>query len=293
MFEAVDSPYLVQFDGSFRQSTTPTGPPADAPDHLKKRLKKTVERFADLQERLYAENRRSLLLVFQAMDAAGKDSTIRAITKGVNAAGFQVSSFKRPSELEIDHDFLWRTNRQLPERGRVGIFNRSYYEETLVVRVHPGILDGRPRPSWQTTDDALWERRYSSIRDHERHLAADGTTILKFWLKVGRQEQARRFLSRIDEPSKNWKFAHGDIRERALWPAYHEAYEQAVAATSKPWAPWYAIPADDKPYMRWAVADIVVRSLEAMDPRFPDLPAEERAKMQEAATVLRAELDAG
>jgi len=290
VFQAVPSPYLVPFDGSYQQADTPTAPPGDAPSGRKKALKKRVERFAELQERLYAEDKRSLLLVFQAMDAAGKDSTIRAITSGVSAAGFQVSAFKRPSDRELDHDFLWRTVKQLPQRGRIGIFNRSYYEEVLVVRVHPGIIGSRPRPGWMTPGDELWEHRFESIHDHEMHLARAGTTILKFWLKVGRDEQARRFLSRAEEPHKNWKFAMGDIRERGHWRAYHEAYEEALAATSQPWAPWYAIPADDKPFMRLAVADIIVRSLEAMDPQYPDLPAEDRAQMSDAAAGLRAEL---
>jgi len=290
VFEAAESPWLVPFDGSFRQASVPTAPPASAPKRktLKKDLNSLVERFADLQEKLYAEDRRSLLLVFQAMDAAGKDSTIRATTAGVNPAGFQVFSFKQPSREELDHDFLWRTTRRNPERGRIGIFNRSYYEEVLVVRVHPEYLEGRPRPGWQTVGDELWGHRFDSIVDHELHLARAGTTVLKFWLKVSKEVQAERFLSRIDEPGKNWKFSAGDVRERGFWPEYHEAYEEAIAATSRPWAPWYAIPADDKPFMRREVAKIVVGALGAMNPQWPTLPADERAALADHAEALRA-----
>jgi PPK2 family polyphosphate:nucleotide phosphotransferase len=289
VFEAVQSPWLVPFDGSFRQADVPTVPPADAPRRkvLKADLRDTVERFAELQEKLYAEDSRSLLLVFQAMDAAGKDSTIRAATSGVNPAGFQVCSFKQPSKAELDHDFLWRTTKQNPERGRIGIFNRSYYEEVLVVRVHPEYLAGRPRPPWSVIDGAMWSQRFESIRDHERHLAREGTSILKFWLKVSKEEQARRFLSRIDVPGKNWKFSGGDMHERTFWTEYHHAYEEAIAATSRPWAPWYAIPADDKPFMRREVASIIVAALAEMDPQWPTLPEDEQAELAVHAEALR------
>ncbi len=289
MFQAPPSPWLVPTDGSFEQADVSTKPPADAPDKkaLKGELKDYVERFADLQEKLYAEDRRSLLLVFQAMDAAGKDSTIRAVTSGVNPAGFQVFSFKQPSKEELDHDFLWRTSKRNPERGRIGIFNRSYYEEVLVVRVHPEYLEGRPRPGWQTVSDDLWAHRFDSICDHELHLARAGTTTLKFWLKVSKEAQAERFLSRIDVPGKNWKFSGGDMAERTHWEAYHEAYEESVAATSRPWAPWYAIPADDKPFMRRTVASIIVGALEAMDPQWPTLPDDEMAELAGHAEALR------
>lgn len=289
MFEAPPSPWLVPPDGRFRQADVPSAPPAGTPPQkqLKADLRRHVKRFADLQEKLYAENQRSLLLVFQAMDAAGKDSTIRATTSGVNPAGFQVYSFKQPSSEELDHDFLWRTSKRNPERGRIGIFNRSYYEEVLVVRVHPEYLVGRPRPGWQTVDDDLWAHRFDSIVDHELHLARAGTTILKFWLKVSKEAQAERFLSRIDVPGKNWKFSGGDMEERQHWEAYHHAYEEAIAATSRPWAPWYAIPADDKPFMRREVASIVVDALEAMGPQWPTLPADEVAQLAGHAEALR------
>jgi PPK2 family polyphosphate:nucleotide phosphotransferase len=219
---------------------------------------------------LYAQNQRSLLLVFQAMDAAGKDSTIRAVMSGIDPAGCQAFFFKRPSELELDHDFLWRTNRCLPERGRIGIFNRSYYEEVLVVRVHPEILDNQRLPD-RPPPEKLWAQRYESIRDHEKHLARNGTVILKFWLNVSKEEQKQRFLSRIDAKRKNWKFEAGDIRERGYWEHYMQAYEHALNETSRAHAPWYAIPANSKAYMRVQVANIVLATLQNMDLAYPTL----------------------
>jgi PPK2 family polyphosphate:nucleotide phosphotransferase len=235
---------------------------------------------------LYAHDRHAVLLIFQAMDAAGKDSTIRAVFSGVNPAGCQVFAFKRPSEEELDHDFLWRSARRLPERGRFGIFNRSYYEEVLVVRVHPEILDSQKLPH-RPPGKKIWRERFESIRDHEKHLARNGTVILKFWLNVSREEQRRRFLSRLDEPEKNWKFEPGDVRERGLWEAYQRAYEEALAATSRPWAPWYAVPADDKPFMRLTVARIVAESLETLGMRYPEVGAEERSKFDEMRRLLQ------
>ncbi len=292
MFEAVDSPYLVPFDGSFSVAGAPTRPPAEAPERkaLKKLLKKRVKRLSALQKRLYAENRHAVLLVFQAMDAAGKDSTIRAVLSGVNPAGCQVSAFKQPSAEELDHDFLWRTVERLPERGRIGVFNRSYYEEVLVVRVHPEYLEGQRLPRVPPLD-RLWEERLASIRDHERHLARNGTVVLKFWLNVSRGEQRRRFLSRLDEPEKHWKFSVADVRERAAWDRYMVAYEAALRATSRPWAPWYAIPADDKAFMRATVADIVVRALESLDLRFPEVREADRARFAEMRARLEADGD--
>jgi len=286
------SPYVVPFDGTFSVADAPTTPPPDAgnEDALDAELRARVGEIADLQERLYAQDRYSLLLVFQAIDAAGKDSTIRAVTTGVNPAGFQVSSFKAPSKEELDHDFLWRTTERLPERGRIGVFNRSYYEEVLVVRVHPAFLDGQRLPN-RPPPEALWRERYASIRDHEAHLARNGTVILKFWLNISKDEQARRFIRRIDRPSKNWKFSAGDLVERGFWDAYVEAYEEALAATSRPYAPWYAIPADDKPFMRLEVARIVRDQLAALDPAFPVLGDEELATLGEYRAALAAELD--
>ncbi len=280
-------PYRVPFDGGFRVTGSPTEPPSEA-EGLERRLEEVVDELADLQRRLYANDRYALLLVFQAMDAAGKDSTIRAVTTGVNPAGFQVFSFKAPSKEELDHDFLWRTATRLPERGRIGIFNRSYYEEVLVVRVHPEFLDGQRLPRRPELPE-LWEERYASIRDHELHLARNGTVILKFWLNVSRQEQARRFLRRIERPDKNWKFQSRDIEERRLWDDYMAAYEDALNATSRPCAPWYAIPADDKPFMRLTVAEIVRDQMRALDLHFPRLPEDERLEIE----ALRTELEDG
>lgn len=282
MFKAVASPYLVPFDGSFRVAKSPTRPPRSAPDNgdLKKQLKDAVESLSELQRILYAHDHHAVLLVFQAMDAAGKDSTIRSVLSGVDPAGCEVYSFKRPTEAELDHDFLWRTAQCLPQRGRIGVFNRSYYEEVLAVRVNPEHLQHQKLPVLPRLE-RLWEERYESIRDHEKHLARNGTAILKFWLNVSRDEQRDRFLSRLDEPEKNWKFESGDLAARAQWDQYMQAYESALNATSTAHAPWYAIPADSKAYLRATVADIVVRKLQSLDLRWPTLSDAERAKFAE------------
>ena len=275
MLKPISGPYLVPFKDNQLPKHFTTRPPEDAPGRkgCKKALKQESKLLDELQRRLYAEDRRSLLLVFQAMDAAGKDSTIRAVMKGVDPSGCQVSSFKQPSSEELDHDFLWRTSRRLPERGRIGIFNRSYYEETLVVRVHPEYLKHQ-RIEVPDNLEQLWQQRFEAIRQHEKHLAENGTVILKFWLNVSPEEQRRRFLSRLDEPEKNWKFSMGDVVERQHWDAYMHAYRQALSETSRPWAPWYAIPADDKPFMRWQVAQLIRQTLESMDPRYPEVDAD-------------------
>jgi len=231
-----------------------------------------------------------VLLIFQAMDAAGKDSTIRAVMRGINPAGCQVFSFKKPSGYELDHDFLWRTSTRLPERGRIGIFNRSQYEEVLVVRVHPGILDSQKLP-WKINPETIWDERLESIRDQERHLARNGTVILKFWLNVSRAEQKARFLSRLQEPKKHWKFEYGDIRERGYWDDYMSAYEAAVNATSRPWAPWYVIPADNKKYMRATVASIVVDALSGLALTYPDPSPELMDNIEQVIKDLEAETD--
>lgn len=290
MFEAPHSPYLAPFDGSFRIASAPTAPPPDAPGkkQCKKLLAERVDELEELQRKLYADDRWSVLLVFQAMDAAGKDGTIRAVLSGVNPAGFQVSSFKKPSAEELDHDFLWRTGRRLPERGRIGVFNRSYYEEVLVVRVHPEYLDGQRLPA-RPAGDELWRQRYESIRDHELHLARSGTAVLKFWLNISRAEQRRRFLARIDNPKKNWKFSAADVEESERWDDYLRAYEDAIAATSRPWAPWYAIPADDKPWMRLQVAEVLLAALRSLELRYPRA---EEDQLREMAAI-RELLDGG
>jgi PPK2 family polyphosphate:nucleotide phosphotransferase len=286
VFEAIDSPWLVPFDGSFRSAAMPTAVD-DVPSKkdYKKKLEDLVEELDDLQRRLYATDKHSVLLIFQAMDAAGKDSTIRAVLSGVNPAGFEVYSFKQPSAEELDHDFLWRTAKRLPQRGRIGVFNRSYYEETLVVRVHPEYLLAQKLPR-ELDLDSLWLERFESIRDHESHLARNGIVVLKFWLNVSPEEQKRRFLSRIEEKHKNWKFSARDVEERNHWKAYMQAYEEALRETSRPWAPWYAIPADDKPFMRLSVASIIVDSLKQLDLRYPGVTQDQRDELKEMRALL-------
>ena len=236
MFEAVNSPYLVPVDGSFTVASSTTKPPKAKQKNYKKELTEVVEELRDLQRILYAHDRHAILLIFQAMDAAGKDSTIRAVMTGINPAGCQVFSFKKPSAIELDHDFLWRTNKCMPERGRIGIFNRSYYEEVLVVRVHSEILNYQNLPD-PIDLSGIWQQRYESICDVEKHLARNGTVILKFWLNVTKEEQKQRFLRRIDEQEKHWKWSSGDLKEREYWNDYMQAYEDALNETSKPWAP--------------------------------------------------------
>lgn len=284
--------YRVPFDGSFDLSAAPSGPPQDVADdkQLEKHLEKLVARIDELQQMFYAHDKHSLLLIFQAMDAAGKDGTIRAVTRGVNPAGFQVYSFKQPSAEELDHDFLWRTSKCLPERGRIGIFNRSYYEEVLIVRVHPEYLGGQNLPA-EVNRDTLWADRFESIRDHEKHLARNGTVILKFWLNVSRDEQKKRFLKRLDKPDKNWKFAPGDVKERQHWDTYMQVYGDALRATSRKQAPWYAIPADNKDYMRVAVAETIVKTLESLQMDYPQPGAADLARFEECRQLLANEGD--
>lgn len=281
---APQSEWLVPTDGSFHLPSAPTvmGHEGDSQKNWKKALKKRSRQLYELQQTLYADRRFSLLLVFQAMDAAGKDSTIRHVFSGVNPAGFQVSSFKQPSANELAHDFLWRTSNALPERGRIGIFNRSYYEETLVVKVHPEYLQGQQLPAKPEPDsEAFWQARYESIIEHERHLARNGTVVLKFWLNVSREEQHRRFAERLERSEKNWKFSAGDLKESARWDDYMAAYGDTLKATSKPWAPWYAIPADNKPYARYVVADTVVRTMRSLGLSYPQLDAEQESLLGE------------
>ncbi|MEP6801573.1 MAG: polyphosphate kinase 2 family protein [Acidobacteriota bacterium] len=251
----------------------------------KRMLANGVERLAELQGKLFAEDRWALLLVFQAMDAAGKDSTIQHVFSGVNPQGCQVTSFKQPSPEEIDHDFLWRVGRALPERGRIGIFNRSHYEEVLVVRVHPEILRGEKLPS-DCLDDSIWEERFEDINGFERHLRRSGTMVLKFFLHVSLEEQKKRFLARIEEPAKNWKFSVGDVKERALWKDYMHAYEEAIRATGTKSAPWYVVPADHKWFARLIVVGAVVDALEQMDLEYPRLDAAHKKQLAEARRAL-------
>ena len=248
-------------------------------------LAEGVERLSDLQERLYAQDRWAMLLIFQAMDAAGKDSVIEHVMKGVNPQGCEVHSFKQPSQEELDHDFMWRTNRRLPERGKIGIFNRSYYEEVLVVRVHPGLLAKEKMPAKLVTKD-IWKERFKDIRAFERYLARNGTVILKFFLHVSKEEQKRRFLERIDNPAKNWKFAMGDVEERKLWDDYMAAYEDMIRNTSGPEAPWFVVPADNKWFTRLVVAAEVVEALDDLNLKFPSVTGEARGELAKARKIL-------
>jgi PPK2 family polyphosphate:nucleotide phosphotransferase len=289
-FSPVKSPYLVDDDGHFKVKRAATAPPKKARDDdtNEKALADAIGKLTKLQAKLAASDSRSLLVVFQAMDAAGKDGTVKAVMTGVNPAGVETHAFKRPSPQELDHDFLWRCQQCLPPRGHIGIWNRSHYEEVLVVRVHPPILDTQRLPD-RPELETLFDERYESIRDFEKHLARNGTRIVKFWLNVSRNEQHKRFLARIDDPESNWKFEAGDIRERRHWDDYMKAYERALRETSRPWAPWYAIPADDKRFMRRAVAEILVDTLESMDLSYPDVSLEARSEMAVAKAELEAE----
>ncbi len=244
---------------------------------------------------LYAYNRYSVLLIFQAMDAAGKDSTIEHVMSGVNPQGCQVFSFKKPSANELEHDFLWRTYRALPERGRIGIFNRSYYEEVLVTRVHPEYIVGQRLPGIDRVNDVnedLWQSRYRSINEMERHLTANGTVILKFFLNVSKDEQKNRFLRRINRPEKNWKFTMNDVEERKYWDDYQHAFEQAINHTSTEHAPWHIIPADRKWFMRAAVSEIIVDKLQSLDMRYPKVTGKQKANLQKAKETFENNPDA-
>ncbi len=257
--------------------------------------KDNLKEMKDLQDKLYAYNRYSLLLIFQAMDAAGKDSTIEHVMSGVNPQGCQVFSFKKPSNNELEHDFLWRTYRALPERGRIGIFNRSYYEEVLVTRVHPEYIVGQRIPgihSVKDIDESFWENRYRSINEMERHLCQNGTVILKFFLNVSKEEQKERFLKRINRPDKNWKFTMNDLEERRYWDDYQRAFEQAINHTSTDYAPWHIIPADHKWFMRALVSEIIVDKLKSLDLRYPRVAPKQQENLQKAQELFENNPDA-
>ncbi|MBP1656093.1 MAG: Polyphosphate:AMP phosphotransferase [Bacteroidetes bacterium] len=269
--------YDTRDTGSYKDKTDAAGD-----------LQKDVEHLAELQDVLYAQNSRSLLLIFQAMDAAGKDSVIKHVMSGINPQGCQVFSFKSPSAEELDHDFLWRCLKALPERGRIGIFNRSYYEEVLVVRVHPEFLKGQRLPE-KTMEDSIWKHRYEDINAVERYLERNGVTILKFFLHVSKKEQKERFLERIEMPEKNWKFSVADVKERGFWKDYMDAYEEMLEKTSTAWAPWYVIPADRKWYTRALVAEIINSALESMNLSYPVLSKAQKADLASARELLLAE----
>lgn len=288
LFEPVESPYLVSFDRSFKIKHAVTDED-DGPGKAKnlEALESSVEKLSKIQQRLYANDHYSVLLIFQAIDAAGKDGTIRAVLSGVNPMGCQVFAYKAPNSEELDHDFMWRVQRNLPERGRIGVWNRSHYEEVLVVRVHPEFLEGQklPRRPEKLTD--LWEERYESIVEAERHWARNGCVILKFFLNVSQKEQRKRFLDRVTDADNHWKFNAGDLAESKHWDDYMKAYEDALNATSKPWAPWYAIPADSKSFMRATVAQIIAKTLGQLELPYPVLT--DRAL--EALELARRELE--
>lgn len=289
MIDPPPGDWAVPFDGSFKVSGAETEPPENedrSKKELEKALRKSVKNIASLQRKLYADDRFALLLIFQAMDAAGKDGTIRAVMSGVNPAGCQVFSFKSPSVEELEHDYLWRTNRRLPERGRIGIFNRSYYEEVLAVRVNTGYLANQRLPS---VPKDIWQERFDSIRDTERHLARNGTVVLKFFLNVSKEEQKRRFMARLTDPERYWKFSKSDLPARQQWDEYMDAYDDLLNETSRAHAPWYAVPADDKPYMRLQVASTIEETLEALPLRYPEKTAEELAFFDEHIALLENE----
>ena len=277
--------HLIESGRSFRlarHATDDTG--GLAKEDAERRLAVEVEAIGRLQQVLYAQDRWSLLLVFQAPDAAGKDSTIQRVLTGIDPQGCHVTAFKQPTATELDHDWLWRTTLALPERGRIGVFNRSYYEEVLVVRVEPAVLAGQKLPPPLVTP-TIWKERFEDIVAYERHLARNGTAVVKFFLNVSKEEQRERLLERLDEPAKNWKFSAADVEKRRYWDAYQRAYEDAIRATAAPHAPWYVVPADRKWYTRLVVAEAIRDALEAIGPEFPVLPA---AKQRELAGLRRA-----
>jgi PPK2 family polyphosphate:nucleotide phosphotransferase len=257
-------------------------------DRAQDSLRRGVERLAELQDMLYAQDRYAVLFIFQAMDAAGKDSAIKHVMSGINPQGCQVFSFKAPSAEELDHDFLWRTNRCLPERGRIGIFNRSYYEETLVVRVHPELLARQPLPPSVVTK-RIWQERFEDINAYERYLTRNGVIIRKFFLNVSKKEQKKRFLERLDEPEKHWKFAEADVREREHWEEYMAAYEEMIQQTATPHAPWYVVPADSKWVTRLLVAAAAVDTLQGLKLHYPVLDDAKRAGLKAARAALQSE----
>jgi PPK2 family polyphosphate:nucleotide phosphotransferase len=282
-------PFLVTKGSKFRLRDVDPGDTGGLPPEMKARskalLQEGVERMAALQERLYAQDRWGLLLIFQAMDAAGKDGAIDHVMSGVNPQGCQVHAFKAPSAEELDHDYLWRSARALPERGRIGIFNRSYYEEVLVVRVHQAILNGQHLPAPLVTK-RIWKERLEDIAAHERYLTRNGYVIRKFFLHVSKAEQKRRFEARLETPEKNWKFQMSDVNERQHWKAYMAAYEDAIRRTATPDAPWVVVPADHKWFTRLVVSNVIVDALEELDLQFPAVDPARRAELAQARALL-------
>jgi PPK2 family polyphosphate:nucleotide phosphotransferase len=254
-------------------------------EHAEEAIQEGIARMADLQDKLYAQDRWAVLLIFQGMDAAGKDGVIKHVMSGVNPQGCQVYSFKVPSEQELQHDFLWRTTRDLPERGHIGIFNRSYYEEVLVVRVHNDYLGNEKMPAALVTKK-IWQERFEDIHAFERHMARNGTVIRKFFLHLSKKEQERRFLARLEEPEKNWKFSAADIREREFWDDYQHAYEDMIRNTSSEHAPWYVVPADHKWFTRLVVSAVIVHTLDSLKLCYPKVDAAKRKELESAKKLL-------
>ena len=260
-------------------------------DHFKKKkeavnkLEDDIAQLQDLQGKFYAQDNYALLIILQASDAAGKDGTIKHVMSGINPQGVQVFSFKKPSDEELDHDFLWRCMTRLPERGRIGIFNRSYYEEVLVAKVHPAILEGQKLPPDCKGPD-VWQNRYEDINNFEKYLMRNGIIVLKFFLNLSKEEQKNRFMDRLDTPDKNWKFSTADVKERGHWDEYRTAFEDCFNATSTEWAPWHIIPADHKWFSRTAVADIIVKKLKSLDLAYPTVDDEQKARLEEARDAL-------
>ncbi|MGD0987937.1 MAG: polyphosphate kinase 2 family protein [Candidatus Sulfotelmatobacter sp.] len=257
----------------------------ESADEAEEQLQKDVARMEELQAKLYAQDQWALLLIFQALDAAGKDGTIKHVMSGVNPEGCQVSSFKKPSDTELQHDYLWRTSCQLPERGHIGIFNRSYYEEVLVVRVHPQVLEGEKLPPSLITKN-IWKERFEDIHDFERHMARNGTVIRKFFLHLSRKEQKQRFLARLDEPEKHWKFSEADVQERDYWDDYQDAFEDMIRHTASKHAPWYVVPADHKWFTHLVVAAAIVETLEELDLAYPKVDAAKLKEIKAARRIL-------
>jgi PPK2 family polyphosphate:nucleotide phosphotransferase len=286
VLDRIESPWRVPHDSSLPDAPAVYSPQEEIEDS-KSRLEDTRKDIRPYQHALYAGKQYSVLLIFQALDAAGKDGAIREVFEDLDPAGVHISAFKRPTDRELAHDFLWRTTRKLPERGHIGVFNRSYYEEVLTVRVHPEFLDGQYAGD-PPDSNSLWPRRYQAIRQHELHLATANTLILKFWLNVSPQKQAKRFLDRLDDPKKRWKFSTGDVRESGFRAEYDEALLHMLNETSRPWAPWFCIPADDRWYLRWQVADILHQALENLPLRYPIADYIEEDKVQEIREMLKA-----
>jgi len=284
-------PYRIDSGDGFRLNQIDPGDTLDLPSDKKaarEALEQGVQMLSELQQRLYAQNKWAVLLIFQAMDAAGKDGTIKHVMSGVNPQGCQVTSFKAPSALDLDHDYLWRANQSLPERGRIGIFNRSYYEETLVVRVHPELLAKQSLPP-DLVGPKLWKQRFEDIRHYERYLSRNGVVVLKFFLHLSKEEQKRRFLQRLERPEKNWKFSAADIRERGFWEDYRQAYEEMIRETATAHAPWFVVPADHKWFTRLVVAAAVIERLDGLDLRYPEVSQEAKQALAQAREQLLAE----